>query len=1273
MAMHNNASKIEKALASFTAQSKTKRALFLIISDDSSNDESLQIARRIQANHPNIILLENKFNSTCANRNWLQDYVIQNYPGCVLMGRLDADDTLAEPDIVQRIESLWDNDQFDVLLMANSQIKNGQPTGYVNRPNNDLLNNQMLIQRLEKMANGYWEAELPSCNVFVRPQVAVPYETINSAEDHWNLVKYLLMKDELKINIEPEWIYCNYHIDGALSDKNRETGDRKKSRIDLFKNTLKKLEESDRKTKAMKVLQKHQPGNYSYLGAGFSGVVFHDESLVYKVHIPLASNNYNEIDNILYLKEKLRSFDGRKHFFALKDIIKVEDLYILIYPYKKGERVTNLIADEMISFLTEMWEMKLISRSITKENNFIRVDGIVKLIDYEIEPYSDNLFLNLAARAFIQLSETNLANINYNKLKRSTINQFQIPELAGFPLFLEKVFINIAEKQFLNNLIEHKLVFESNNVEAIHYDGEENPSVGLLIKACIQDSANLYNDINFIVNQLPKRVVFKERILLLDTYKQFEFTRQYTDKGRKAELIRAAKQLVKDGIIHRLILPPDSEKEIEKINYRCLGEKKSHTHSIEGVPITSQLFAFEQINCDYILQMDEDVLLGKLSDNHDFLQKPIEALQTSLEAVTWGFQIFQGKESKFQPIWGEDRKVPPDPRFCLIDKKRLIQQFPLENQSQPQGWKLTWYRALEKQHKSNSTFSLRGGDTDTFYCHIQNYRKENRWVWWTIMDAFRNNRLPEVQCGLPEVSGNIFDWTVPKRKETLVVILLLEDKNSETAKKTVLSILSQNSNEHSLIVYNISGDSHLTQFLHSIPEPMSKRITLIQSEYSITSNEAIYKAIHYYLPDEKSFVCLMKQGDLLLGNTVFSECLSRLNLYESDMLIGKEFSTFTFSQNGMSATDFLNPRQNPETLLNGLIIFRKYLFDALSHFDLKEPMPGAKEHLPGYTKVTRSYCWLQDNTSLSIMVPLVELSKNPIRFDHYNVFRFKISEPKQIKRVKKFLQSKPSKIEGKWDIGRKTFLPNQNRIELDITYECNLKCLHCNRSCTQAPTQTHMTLDQIQRFVRESIKHNKKWEIINVLGGEPTLHPEFEDIINCLLYEYVIAHSANTTLQITSNGYGDKVQSKLKSLPQHPNVVINTNSFKTGREIPYFTPFNLAPVDHPVGQEQQYHKGCWVTAYCGIGLNHLGYFACGVAGGIERILKAKKGIQTLEDLSENLLQNQLQTYCKLCGNFSDYAINRGDFMERAEKDTTPKTAMSETWDKLYKQHNNERG
>lgn len=33
-------------------------------------------------------------------------------------------------------------------------------------------------------------------------------------------------------------------------------------------------------------------------------------------------------------------------------------------------------------------------------------------------------------------------------------------------------------------------------------------------------------------------------------------------------------------------------------------------------------------------------------------------------------------------------------------------------------------------------------------------------------------------------------------------------------------------------------------------------------------------------------------------------------------------------------------------------------------------------------------------------------------------------------------------------------------VEIDITYNCNLRCPNCNRSCSQAPTRKQMTIQQ---------------------------------------------------------------------------------------------------------------------------------------------------------------------------------------------------------------------
>jgi len=254
-------------------------------------------------------------------------------------------------------------------------------------------------------------------------------------------------------------------------------------------------------------------------------------------------------------------------------------------------------------------------------------------------------------------------------------------------------------------------------------------------------------------------------------------------------------------------------------------------------------------------------------------------------------------------------------------------------------------------------------------------------------------------------------------------------------------------------------------------------------------------------------------------------------------------------------------------------------------------------------------------------------------------------------------------------MNRIKFATNLSRIEIDITYDCNLKCLNCNRSCTQAPSKEMMSFEQIKGFIDETINLNLKWEKINILGGEPTLHPDFLQIINLILEEYVYKHSLNTVLQITSNGLPSS-KKILEQLPLSKNIKINKLSFKKHYIVEHFIPFNLAPIDNELFTNANFSNGCWITNSCGIGLNPYGYFCCAVAGGIERIFGLKKSIMHLSSITEFELNEQLSTYCRFCGSFSAYDSNKGAFIE--DNDILPlnKAIISKTWVEKYAEYAN---
>ncbi len=267
---------------------------------------------------------------------------------------------------------------------------------------------------------------------------------------------------------------------------------------------------------------------------------------------------------------------------------------------------------------------------------------------------------------------------------------------------------------------------------------------------------------------------------------------------------------------------------------------------------------------------------------------------------------------------------------------------------------------------------------------------------------------------------------------------------------------------------------------------------------------------------------------------------------------------------------------------------------------------------------------------------------------------------KRIRRARARVMS----VYGKWRIQRGVtrilgpqFRRSLDRLELDITYACNLHCFNCNRSCEQARTNDHMSVDQICHFLAESRDRGQKWRMIRVIGGEPTIHPNFLEIIG-LLAEYRRTFSPATRIVVCTNGYGDKVQRTLARLP--PEIVVE-NTSKESPVQPTFMTFNVAPVDVPEFADSDYANGCSIIKKCGFGLAPSGYYPCGPAGSIDRVFGFNLGRKTLPAPGDDM-HEELRKFCSVCGIF------------KRSVQTQPliQPVMSPTWSKAYvawaKQH-----
>jgi hypothetical protein len=198
-----------------------------------------------------------------------------------------------------------------------------------------------------------------------------------------------------------------------------------------------------------------------------------------------------------------------------------------------------------------------------------------------------------------------------------------------------------------------------------------------------------------------------------------------------------------------------------------------------------------------------------------------------------------------------------------------------------------------------------------------------------------------------------------------------------------------------------------------------------------------------------------------------------------------------------------------------------------------------------------------------------------------------------------------------------------------------------------------MTVEQIKKFIKESIDNDIRWERVHLIGGEPTLHPSLLEIIN-LLIDYKNNYSPKTAIWLVTNGYGLHVNKVLEKIP--PSILINNSYKKTAVQL--FYAFNMAPQDKPNYKLGEYEDGCANYSSCGIGLNPYGYYCCGIAGGIDRILGLDIGRKSIPKYDDDMIDH-LRVFCKLCGIFSSFRLVR-------------KTKISKTWGKMYEKYRNQK-
>lgn len=163
-------------------------------------------------------------------------------------------------------------------------------------------------------------------------------------------------------------------------------------------------------------------------------------------------------------------------------------------------------------------------------------------------------------------------------------------------------------------------------------------------------------------------------------------------------------------------------------------------------------------------------------------------------------------------------------------------------------------------------------------------------------------------------------------------------------------------------------------------------------------------------------------------------------------------------------------------------------------------------------------------------------------------------------------------------------------IEFEITLRCNANCHSCSRHCHYGMygEESDVTMDQVDRFVEE-VKRHGNIDMIHIMGGEPTLHPQLGLIM--LEVQSLREQGFIRRCQIVTNG--------ILPIPvafEHRRIDIGTCTSRPSEKSHKHRCMFVAPLD--TGQDL---KHCPVPSDCGVSFGAYGWWPCGAGGAIARL------------------------------------------------------------------------
>ena len=202
-------------------------------------------------------------------------------------------------------------------------------------------------------------------------------------------------------------------------------------------------------------------------------------------------------------------------------------------------------------------------------------------------------------------------------------------------------------------------------------------------------------------------------------------------------------------------------------------------------------------------------------------------------------------------------------------------------------------------------------------------------------------------------------------------------------------------------------------------------------------------------------------------------------------------------------------------------------------------------------------------------------------------------------------------------------------IQIEVTNHCNMVCKDCTRMIGLIKEPYFMTLERVEQAL-QSLEGFKG--IIGIMGGEPTMHPQFAEI--CKLFEkYVFLEQRG----LWTNGFmwnenEFKYDKIIRDTFLLRNIVYNAHDYEyINQHQPILIPSWKIIQDRKLWKE--IIDNCWIQNSWSACINPKGGYFCEVAGALDMLYdlninwKIEPGWwkKEVKDFTE-----QIETYCKRC-------------------------------------------